>query len=131
MQDLIERLEKLNAGPSLILNAEIANAVGALPTNRHDLRYTTGEIEAEWPFYTSSLDAAIKLVPEGWRTERVCQGLRGEGAWQWVLAPIVEGAGHYGNQHHASQEVIGFTSSGVPARALCIAALKARTRYEL
>lgn len=52
----VERLE----GPSREVDCEIATSVGIPP-----LYKMRGSITPTWPDYTSSLDAAMTLVPEG------------------------------------------------------------------
>jgi hypothetical protein len=72
--------------------------------------YNAGEI----PCFTASLDAALTLVPEGWRTDPAKQGL--DGRWFWAL--VNDRNGHF----------IGSTLCATPALALVIAALKARLK---
>lgn len=71
------------------------------------------------PLYTRSIDAALKLVPEGWTIHRLsqisdCQG--GFGGW-------------IGELYRASDAMIPFPSTAPAASAplaLCIAALRVR-----
>lgn len=119
MNDLIEKLEAATEG-SRELDADIAQHVdwprirGAkrLPDRPDSSGYF--EISADtWqavPRYTTSLDAALTLVPEGWGCDL---GIwpSGNGA---RLTPGV-------NIFHAI-----YREAQTPALALCIAALKAR-----
>jgi hypothetical protein len=71
------------------------------------------------PLYTRSLDAALKLMPEGWTIHRLgqlsdCQG--GFGGW-------------IGEIYRASDAMIPFPSSAPAASAplaICVAALRVR-----
>lgn len=83
MQDLIDKLESVSEG-SRELDAEIWSEV-----HKHlidDTTYITGTVEnyreltfkrpLVWPwtrvpFYTTSIDAALLLVPEGWEMTRL------------------------------------------------------------
>lgn len=67
------------------------------------------------PAYTSSLDTALTLVPEGWRT-LWAEDLRSISQWDWALCPTDEDS----DTEHAEAR------APTPALALCIAALKAR-----
>jgi hypothetical protein len=66
-----------------------------------------------YALFTQSLDAALTLVPEGWRTDTVYQSLDRR-RWTWALR-IERGVGTAGN-------------APTPALALVIAALKARAQ---
>ena len=122
MQELISKLEAASGG-SKELDAEIADAVGVASRSR---RTASGKSKGrEWfvdshggvqtwaqdpPPYTTSLDAALTLVPEGWTGIIPVSG--GDDAWLWQSGG---GAGR------------GVRVSGTtPALALTIAALKAR-----
>lgn len=124
-QTLIERLEKAT-GASRELDVEIGRAYVALhgyPTDR-DL-YAPWEDKgfnrnSKWcwqgyndlPFFTSSLDAAMTLVPEGW----FITASRHSDGWYVAVAP-----------HSTCPQSERFLGSQKPAAiALCIAALKAR-----
>ena len=68
---LIERL-RLAQGPSRELDAEIAKMVGAPHGPWEHVTVETRSIsyvDEQAPAYTASLDAAMTLVPEGWRWE--------------------------------------------------------------
>lgn len=103
---LIERLEAATAG-SRELDAEIAHAIGAFkpkPVTARDENFWTQH-------YTTSLDAALTLVPDGY--DYIIYRIDGE-----YYAEV----GPTGS--------FGFTKCvGAPtiALAICIAALKART----
>jgi hypothetical protein len=98
MQELIERLEKAT-GPDLDLDHAIARA-----TRPFDGHGVLG--------YTSSIDAALTLVPEGWQailyTERACAEL--------YDATLKKRAGIKARAYAPTTAI-----------AICIAALRART----
>ena len=99
MTDLIARLEAAE-GPDPRLDREIAVIQG-------------GYKEVGWPAYTTSMDAALTLVPEG------------------HTYSFIHRIGEYPEASVAAQPDAGFWSAVVataatPALALCIAALKAR-----
>lgn len=75
------------------------------------------------PHYTTSLDAAVSLVPEGWTVAQIGQG---DNKRWWVEL-------RHGFQTSYGKVVIAPTRDGcaTPALALCIAALKARGRSTL
>lgn len=86
-----------------------------------EIRWLGYDLLNNSPKYTSSLDSALTLVPEGWRLRDLCQAnplMKADMALA-VLAP---------NEEYDSSEEsplgVHLTS---PAIALCIAALKART----
>lgn len=113
MRDLIERLESA-AGPSIELDEEIRIAVGAESINHYpgEGMVTTEECYGP-PEYTSSVDAALTLVPEGHVV-----GLRsyGDGAWRGSVRRLEDTSGNW----FLGGEV------EIPALSICIAALKAR-----
>lgn len=101
MTDLIDRLESASEG-SRELDILIATAVGAK------------RVDGPWyARYSTSLDAALTLVPEGWTGSVDVPG-DNNGAWLDPPAAPVIG--------HERVYAIGATS----ALALCIASLKAR-----
>lgn len=108
MNDLIERLEKAT-GPDreidlAIYRAEFPHPAVGLPKRNQD-EYD----RARGPRYTSSIDAALTLVPEGCKWEASSYPKNGA-AWVGPFkAPVQQ-----------------FTVAATPAIALCIAALKAR-----
>ena len=72
---LAERCENAT-GPDRELDCDIhAKLVGA--PHRH-------QIPSTWPLYTASLDAAMQLVPEGWRLIDMCETVI-EGDWPWYV----------------------------------------------
>jgi len=116
---LISRLEQAEAG-SRELDAEVFKAIGApLPSNFGGRKLEFVECGGFWlmpvgnghrvrytpPAYTTSLDAAMSLIPEGWN---YCITPR-NGVW-------VRQSEHFPTIHG---------SAATPALALCIAALKA------
>ena len=127
--DLIKRLEAAEEG-SRELDMHIAIAAGFkergvpisefLDSNR---AVTSGELTAyqvvgHWgfPHYTTSIDAALTLVPEGWHVASLHEGTYG-GAWFAAIVP---------NGWLTSVRAVQCrTSPSAPALALCIAALKA------
>lgn len=98
---VIARLEKAT-GPSVGLDVMIANAIGWME---------------RVPNYTSSIDAALTLVPEGWvwAIEKNCAV---------VMKPGTEYIGDYLDYLCYSQACVGVST----AIALCIASLKARMK---
>jgi hypothetical protein len=113
MSDLITRLEAAT-GPSFTLEKEILRAVNpnasmlSVPNN-----------------YTSSLDAALTLVPEGWQSYTADFSIEGRARWslqgtrtQWRTND--DGDKEPGDDWYA----MGIGST--PALAICIAALRAR-----
>lgn len=130
LSDLITRLEQATAG-SRELDAAIwtmhdPEVFGhvqriALALNRESLARQTSHIEMRSPHYTTSLDAALMLVPEGmtyqlWGAELPLRSRPGAA----IFAP---GAGQ-------SMPGLRMYSAPTLALALCIAALKARQEME-
>jgi hypothetical protein len=117
--DLIARLEKATR-PDRVLDADIWESVGRAPVGQGFYRGSSEWDRHLWfapnlsvpiespPSYTSSIDAALTLVPEG---------------WEWALH--AEG-GLY--RVEMGDPMIGLEGEHetAPAIALCIAALKAR-----
>lgn len=104
LEALAERCEKA-AGPDREFDAEIAQAIGVGPTG---FAQAKGKHWVTWPAYTSSLDAALELVPEGLGWTLYSDGYAGVG-------PITD-------DEIPQPEIIAAT----PALALCAAALRAR-----
>lgn len=77
--------------------------------------YTARGQSVPLPRYTSSLDAAMSLVPEGFHTELAMQD-RHSLRWKWSLR------GGFGVRHDAR--------AGTAALALCAAALHARAHLQ-
>lgn len=128
--DLIARLEQATEG-SRELDAAIARAIGnkvetIIVPEGHPVFAAGGGLEfmvrpdgsrSSVPPYTTSLDAALTLVPEGWRVAEMKDGIPSDaGPYCHVRlwCPVNSALGH---RHGAS----GIT----PALALCIAALRA------
>lgn len=129
MKSLIAKLEAATEG-SRELDAEIWRHLGLAPAigdGVWDWKYMgngawhQSEMESTWgrhaaaPHYTTSLDAALTLVPDG----------LGRGCWAFSRD-------HYGGCHADVWRNAEFNrkehgSSKTPALALCIAALKARS----
>ena len=121
MKDLIERLESAAIG-GRDLDAEIALAIGYVTERDGNLffgnkdhttlvlecdYYDHGGAAPELPHYTTSLDAAMTLVPDGYGAVSASLNERGASSMR-IGHPYVFGNG------------------ATPALALCIAALKAR-----
>lgn len=144
IEDLITRLEGATEG-SRELDEQIAKAVGALPADAKfwAINPEDGMAEYEWlqtdpddpePYpaggqglnYTTSVDAALSLVPEGWVIPLSC-GLHQfivDAQWGWGCA-----LSQLGVNGHGYVYVDWRTSRPpTPALAICIAALRARAR---
>lgn len=117
MDELIERLENAK-GPDRDLDAFIAREVGAYPSDwQTTLPGYSLEYFLAWsscaPAYTSSIDAALTLVPEG--HGYIINAEHGEKPQASI--PYDAGSGYM----HAL-----WYFAATPALALCIASLKAR-----
>jgi hypothetical protein len=118
LDTLISRLETVEEG-SRELDAEIYTALGATPPETEG-RYWTGPCGTTRhygsliPAYTTSLDSAMSLVPEGAHTEFAYED-RHRRSWKWSL-----------RRNGYSFEARGNTA----ALALCIASLRARSSIE-
>lgn len=122
---LIERLQKAGEG-SRELDAEIALAVGyhcqpdgygegdAWTTPEGRSLPSIGRMGARPPAFTTSIDAALSLVPEGWRVDELSESQRGR-FWS-MLRPREYKEGLF----YVTDEGASF------ALAICIAALRAR-----
>jgi hypothetical protein len=113
--ELIERLEKLT-GPDREIDADIAATVGAFK-EKHGLPgggwVSKGEHYAVVPAprYTESIDAAMTMLPEGFR---------------WGLKTSRHRRGYFAETWTADGKVIcGIGDAPTPAIALCIAILRA------
>lgn len=124
--DLIQRLQEAAEG-SRELDLEIGEAVAVVRFNPATGRYRTDRLNKETlvhnaPRYTTSIDAALTLVPEHFRwsvnaRQNAVDRVDGYLAHVWFgTTPSYE-----------STE----TWAATPALALCIAALKARTQEGL
>ena len=107
MSDLIARLEAAT-GPDRELDRAIAKALGVMP-----LYQMRGQIGSSWPDFTDSIDAALTLVPEGWRWHSYYWPRKDEPK----IMSLVTSEPHVGIAHG---------KAATPALAICIAALKAR-----
>lgn len=148
MSNLADKIER--EGPSRELDAEIFAAIGApLPKSafgldiklQPDPNSASGfvmplgdtQVRYECPHYTSSLDAAMTLVPNGWRCgfEQANRFDKDTGrleAWVWPFESAFEPDWQLGqdSMRGASWETHGYAST--PALALCAAALRARSK---
>lgn len=133
LSSLIARLEQVESG-SRELDCDIQLIVfgdkpyGVKGPYRHPQPATLAEYVAQYrdlinsddavddetvPRYTTSIDAALTLVPEGWRITHAYGP-----PWAWCLtktAPEEDGSRRYAEG-----------KSATPALALCIASIKAR-----
>lgn len=130
---LIEELEKAT-GPSMELDEKIAGILGIdrseccgsfIQYDPEELPECCGKPIVGMPKqYTSSLDAAVSLMPEGWRTVHAEEYLV-RGNWGWTLKS--------NDPAHGGRIDGGSFAAGMaktPAIALCIAALKARAEVK-
>ena len=122
LDDLIAALEK---GPSRELDAEIFRVERA-DAGIFDMIFERAKIFA--PYYTSSLDAALTLVPEGFTVE--IQMWPGHPSTVTILGTRWEPFGEKREMAHVHHSVDGRweASAATPATAVCIAALKARKK---
>lgn len=119
MEDLIERLEKAEAG-SRELSDEVLKLLGYKCVSEENPPWYTsvlmepnGDFPCHWqdrPCPTTSLDAALALVPEGWAALASTEG--NASVWQRDI---------HGRMRAAHQ-----AGASTPALALCIAILKAK-----
>jgi hypothetical protein len=104
---LVERCEQAT-GPNTELSFAIYAAISGKDYShiKRSQRYLYGEP------YTASLDAAMTLVPEGWR-------VRDFGDWEdrWLVTLMNE---------DTCETVEARSGRGLPSLALCAAALRAR-----
>ena len=115
--ELIRRLEEATEG-SRFLDGQIASYLGIFP----DMGYETWEaVERDAPHYTTSIDAALTLVPEGLDGKDTCV----------LFERYANGKGNCGIlpwwKRSRDDEVWSKEQATLPL-ALCIAALKARAR---
>lgn len=127
--DLIAVLGKAE-GPDRSLDLRIARDVlnseplGYAAGLRDELLLVDGGRFGPWPRYTGSIDAALALVPEGFRVavmEWDHEILRAKGPWQAILTPVGGGDSIFAESQGRCDHAL------TPAIALCIAALKARS----
>jgi len=141
LSDLIARLEKAT-GPDRQLDCEIAEALGhsivwkqanytmeAFPAILWRKPHPYAGMKEPCPKWTSSIDAAMTLVPEGWRVNSGDFSVEGRFAWMLTLA------GQPRTEWFARRRSMTDDYDGDPlymsgrgktlSIALCIAALKA------
>lgn len=104
---LAERVEQAS-GPDRVLEAEIYRGLAGLPI--YGVLTPQGEVADRVPHFTSSLDAAMTLVPEGLDFGCGSKDATGK-AWAWV--GVFNGWDEIAN-------------AATPALALAAAALKCR-----
>lgn len=125
--DLIKRLEDAAEG-SRELDLAIQIKFGRIYATWNDVPMPEGSTDdTVVPHYTTSLDAAMTLVPEGWRIMMLAEYY---GKWSACLHRafgIAQDNAIWKSGHHWPSEYIvnGETNSNL-ALALCIAALKAK-----
>jgi len=117
MNDLIKELEGATKG-SRELDAQIGRIVGTWHRDadyyyrRADDGY--GPLHFNEPrHYTTSLEVALTLVPEGWRVANL--GEASNGRWDCYLI-----------ERNGTGQILDRDGQSTPALALCLATLKAR-----
>ena len=126
MKELIERLERATEG-SRGLDARVGIAA-----NGKMLRHPNVRGSWIWPHYTTSIDAALTLVPEGWGAKiTIPKGRSGAASVfdpsngeEWGQNGLLQDRA--GNRPDLIEFSRTFKHAATPALALCIAALKAR-----
>lgn len=133
--ELIEKIEGAS-GPDREMDAEIARAIGRIPPHAgyaamDDVAWDRG-LGYSVPAYTSSIDAAMTLVPEGWwlaglyfchpdfrsqQDKEWCAELAGPVTWAVVDREVGE----------EPQFDNVCASAATPALAICAAALRSRS----
>jgi len=122
LEELASRVEAAT-GPSDNLDCVIDEQFGGTPQIAPDHRWSST------PFYTASLDAAMSLVPEGWRfgleQPGMFDGKQIEEAWCWPFESGFDPDWQNGQQGYrdAPEATHGFAAT--PALALTAAALRA------
>lgn len=115
MRDLIERLEKAT-GPDRELDLVIAKRFNTYRLNTSYMGPDDPDWTEHFPEYTASIDAALTLVPDGFR----------HAFWHhhsvYLGAEVFPDKG--GGPMHKGHD------AKTPAIALCIAAMKAREEME-
>ena len=125
--DLIARLEAAPKG-SRELDAEIAAKIGCtkapqiMPYRPLRVLHPSGRT-IDLPHYTTSIDAALTLVPEGWAINVL--GQTDKGLWVATLRHIETSKRKMGATDNYGNLPLTSWSRPTPALALCIAALKA------
>lgn len=118
MQDLIARLEKAVEG-SRELDRAIADELGIFrpkPPTSHDEDFWTEH-------YTTSIDAALTLVPDRWRPSSINWNDASIGVYLWEWARRLTTGG-------IEDPAIRYGAGKTPAIAICCAALRARAAGE-
>lgn len=125
MDELIARLEAATEG-SVGLDKAIAKLIGTYSAPDR------GDPFGGAPFYTTSLDAALTLVPQGWPWCVLHPAYKHEGqigGTGMAAFKYMDGAAYGGIRNpimsHMSYDYEGYGPT--PAIALCIAALRARS----
>lgn len=114
MAELIERVERAS-GPDREIDLAIARVMGTIVLQRNFS--DTGNHETTHWEYTASIDAAMTLVPEGWKLRQMN-----------FSAPCADDRKWHLSLYGGSVGEDCFVGRGAtPALALCAAALKART----
>lgn len=132
MKELIKKLEAATEG-SRELDADIAFAVGwtyekrgrdrkpwwRKPEAERDSDTASSRFWSQYPKeeFTTSIDAALTLVPEGWRVAYLWEAVKPEDRPWWGAQLSRD------KPYKTMSPVLG---KETPALALCIAALKAR-----
>lgn len=145
LRDLIERVEKAE-GPDRELDREIMLAAGYRYEERDiGCRYEDGTVALDWVYvdnktdkwrsthpleFTASIDAAMTLVPEGWRVSKL------EDDWlssRWI-AQLSERPTQAQRDAYAKGLTIGWNTADAdgtaPALDLCCASLRAHLTQE-
>lgn len=114
MSDLLDKLQSASEG-SRELDAMIANELGILGGMAYD---HWAAIEAHAPHYTTNLQDAVSLVPEGWLVDQVGEWespvLRARGPWLAILKRPPD-----------YKQVVRCDHAPTPALAFCAAIIKA------
>lgn len=119
LPSLIKKVEAAS-GPDYTLDAQIGKAVGA--------EHFTTALEPCVPCYTSSLDAAMSLVPPDWRCgfeqNASCDEPGKCYAWVWPFESNYDPDWQMGQEGQQSNPDAQKGYAATPALALCAAALR-------
>lgn len=88
-----------------------------------------GDMHGRWPAYTASLDAALGLVPEGWRNYQADFSVKNRTHWM-LEGPKTKWSLDEGGERCAGSDWFVSGVAATPALALCAAALKALAAQE-
>jgi hypothetical protein len=131
---------KAAEGPSRELDAEVAFTAGwrlahgcwwtpDQVTKSHKLKdglmAMSGDPTIEVPAFTASIDAALTLVPKGWRIYTADFSIKGRTRWS-LLGPCKTWITNEDGEQVAGADWYCGGVAKSPALALCIAALEAR-----